>query len=89
MSVSRGSSSRVMPVYVATYYKFGRYLLVCSSQPGGPDCDHCKRIWNDKLLLVVGQQMTTNINLEMNYWLAGVTNLAALNGPIVPVDARW
>ncbi len=66
---------------VATYYKFGRYLLVCSSQPGGQAAT-LQGIWNDKLLPSWDSKYTTNINLEMNYWPAEVTNLAALNEPL-------
>ncbi len=33
---------------VATYFQFGRYLLICSSQPGGQPAN-LQGIWNDKL----------------------------------------
>ena len=32
---------------VATYFQFGRYLLICSSQPGGQPAN-LQGIWNDK-----------------------------------------
>lgn len=66
---------------VATYYKFGRYLLVCSSQPGGQPAN-LQGIWNDRLYPSWDSKYTTNINLEMNYWPSEVTNLAALNEPL-------
>ncbi len=66
---------------VATYYKFGRYLLVCSSQPGGQPAN-LQGIWNDRLFPSWDSKYTTNINLEMNYWPSEVTNLAALNEPL-------
>ena len=34
---------------VATYFQFGRYLLICSSQPGGQPAN-LQGIWNDKLV---------------------------------------
>lgn len=66
---------------VATYYNFGRYLLICSSQPGG-QAANLQGIWNDKMLPSWDSKYTTNINLEMNYWPAEVTNLTELNEPL-------
>lgn len=66
---------------VATYYKFGRYLLICSSQPGG-QAANLQGIWNDKMLPSWDSKYTTNINLEMNYWPAEVTNLSELSEPL-------
>jgi len=66
---------------VATYYKFGRYLLISCSQPGGQPAN-LQGIWNDKMLPSWDSKYTTNINLEMNYWPAEVTNLAELNEPL-------
>lgn len=66
---------------VATYYKFGRYLLICSSQPGG-QAANLQGIWNDKMLPSWDSKYTCNINLEMNYWPAEVTNLTELNEPL-------
>ena len=66
---------------VATYFKFGRYLLICSSQPGG-QAANLQGIWNDKLFPSWDCKYTCNINLEMNYWPAEVTNLTELNEPL-------
>lgn len=66
---------------VATYYKFGRYLLICSSQPGG-QAANLQGIWNDKVFPSWDSKYTTNINLQMNYWPAEVTNLSELNEPL-------
>jgi len=66
---------------VATYYKYGRYLLICASQPGGQPAN-LQGIWNDKMLPAWDSKYTTNINLEMNYWPAEVTNLTELNEPL-------
>jgi len=67
---------------VATYFNFGRYLLICSSQPGGQPAN-LQGIWNDKLLPSWDSKYTTNINLEMNYWPAEVTNLNELYEPLL------
>jgi alpha-L-fucosidase 2 len=63
---------------VATYYKYGRYLLISCSQPNGQPAN-LQGIWNDKMLPSWDSKYTTNINLEMNYWPAEVTNLTELN----------
>jgi alpha-L-fucosidase 2 len=67
---------------VATYFNFGRYLLICSSQPGG-QAANLQGIWNDKLFPAWDCKYTTNINVEMNYWPAEVTNLSEMYQPLL------
>lgn len=67
---------------VATYFRFGRYLLICSSQPGGQPAN-LQGIWNDKLFPSWDSKYTCNINVEMNYWPAEVTNLSELHQPLL------
>ncbi len=64
-----------------TYFQFGRYLLICSSQPGNQP-PTLQGIWNDKLFPAWDSKYTTNINLEMNYWPAEVCNLSDLTEPL-------
>ncbi|XHR97474.1 hypothetical protein ACFJIV_12920 [Mucilaginibacter sp. UC70_90] len=52
------------------YYQFGRYLLIASSRPGSAPAN-LQGIWNDQVIPPWGSNYTTNINTEMNYWLAG------------------
>lgn len=66
---------------VATYFKFGRYLLISCSQPGG-QAANLQGIWNDKLFPSWDCKYTCNINLEMNYWPSEATNLSTLNEPL-------
>lgn len=66
---------------VATYYQFGRYLLISCSQPGG-QAANLQGIWNDKLFPSWDSKYTTNINMEMNYWPSEVTGLSELNDPL-------
>ena len=66
---------------VATYFNFGRYLLICSSQPGG-QAANLQGIWNDKMFPSWDCKYTSNINLEMNYWPSELTNLTELNEPL-------
>ena len=67
---------------VATYFQFGRYLLISSSQPDNINPANLQGIWNDKLYPSWDSKYTTNINLEMNYWPSEVTNLTELNEPL-------
>lgn len=65
----------------AMYYRFGRYLLISCSQPGGQPAN-LQGIWNDKMLPSWDSKYTVNINTEMNYWPSEVCNLTELNGPL-------
>ena len=67
---------------VATYFQFGRYLLISSSQPDNINPANLQGIWNDKMFPSWDSKYTTNINLEMNYWPAEVTNLTEMNEPL-------
>ena len=67
---------------VATYFQFGRYLLISSSQPDNMNPANLQGIWNEKMFPSWDSKFTTNINLEMNYWPAEVTNLTELNEPL-------
>ena len=67
---------------VETYFQFGRYLLICSSQPDNINPANLQGIWNEKMLPSWDSKYTTNINLEMNYWPAEVCNLTWMNEPL-------
>ena len=67
---------------VATYFQFGRYLLISSSQPDNMNPANLQGIWNEKMFPSWDSKYTTNINLEMNYWPSEVTNLTELNEPL-------
>lgn len=65
----------------ALLFQFGRYLLISSSQPGGQPAT-LQGMWNDKLLPPWDSKYTININTEMNYWPAEVTNLSETHQPL-------
>ena len=67
---------------VATYFQFGRYLLISSSQPDNMNPANLQGIWNEKMFPSWDSKYTTNINLEMNYWPSEVCNLTELNKPL-------
>ena len=66
---------------VALYFQFGRYLLIASSRPGSQPAN-LQGIWNDKIDPPWDSKWTTNINTEMNYWPAEVTNLSECHQPL-------
>lgn len=69
------------PQLAVLYFQYGRYLLAASSRPGCQPAN-LQGIWNDKLLPPWGSKWTVNINTEMNYWPAEVTNLAECHQPL-------
>lgn len=70
------------PQLISLYFQYGRYLLISSSQPGGQPAN-LQGIWNDKLNPAWKCRYTTNINAEMNYWPAEVTNLSEMHEPFL------
>lgn len=70
------------PQLASLYFQFGRYLLISSSQPGGQPAN-LQGIWNDMVTPPWDSKYTTNINAEMNYWPAEVTNLSEMHEPFI------
>jgi alpha-L-fucosidase 2 len=70
------------------YYQFGRYLLISSSRPGGLPAN-LQGIWNKEIRPSWRSNYTTNINTQMNYWLAEQTNLSELTQPLIQQIQRW
>ena len=71
----------VDPGLAALYFQYGRYLLIASSRPGTQPAN-LQGIWNDELNPAWESKYTININTEMNYWPAEVTNLAECHEPL-------
>ena len=69
------------PNLVALLYQYGRYLLISSSRPGTQPAN-LQGIWNDKTIPPWDSKYTVNINTEMNYWLAEMTNLSECHEPL-------
>jgi alpha-L-fucosidase 2 len=65
----RAVEREIDPALAALYFQFGRYLLISSSRPGGQPAN-LQGLWNEQLRPPWGSKWTTNINLQMNYWLA-------------------
>lgn len=69
------------PTLLALYFEFGRYLLISSSRTGGQPAN-LQGIWNEDLRPAWSSKMTTNINLEMNYWQADAGDLWETQQPL-------
>ena len=69
------------PGLVALMFQYGRYLLISASQPGGQPAG-LQGIWNHELVPPWDGKYTININTEMNYWPAEITNLPEMHEPL-------
>ena len=69
------------PELLSKVFQFGRYILVSSSRTGSEPANLQAR-WNQDLLPNWGSKYTININTEMNYWPAEVTNLSETHTPL-------
>jgi len=70
------------PQMVELYFQFGRYLLICCSQPGG-QAANLQGIWNESRQAPWDGKYTTNINVEMNYWPAYVCGISQTFEPFL------
>ncbi len=77
----RKVADRDDPQLASLYFQFGRYLLIASSRPGSQPAN-LQGIWNDQLQPPWDSKWTTNINTEMNYWPADMTNLPECHEPL-------
>lgn len=63
------------------YYQFGRYLLIASSRPGNLPAN-LQGIWHNNVDGPWRVDYHNNINLQMNYWPALMTNLGECAEPL-------
>ncbi|MCC9167290.1 glycoside hydrolase family 95 protein [Pontibacter harenae] len=75
-------AGNIDPQLVKLYYQFGRYLLISSSRPGGLPAN-LQGIWADGLTPPWSADYHININIQMNYWPAEVTNLSEMHLPFL------
>ncbi|MBL7966666.1 MAG: glycoside hydrolase family 95 protein [Prolixibacteraceae bacterium] len=64
-----------------TYFQFGRYLMISSSREGSLPAN-LQGIWANKIQTPWNCDYHTDINVQMNYWPADVTNLSECYGPM-------
>ena len=68
------------PALAALYFQFGRYLLISCSRPGCMP-SNLQGLWNEHIAAPWNADYHININIQMNYWPAEVTNLSECHEP--------
>ncbi|MBS0031168.1 glycosyl hydrolase family 95 catalytic domain-containing protein [Chitinophaga sp. 22321] len=66
---------------VSLYFNFGRYLLISSSRKGGMPAN-LQGLWAEEYQTPWNGDYHLDINVEMNYWPAEVTNLSDCHEPL-------
>ncbi len=69
------------PALVALLFNYGRYLMVSGSRAGGQPLN-LQGMWNKDVSPAWSSGYTMNINAEMNYWPAELTNLSECHEPL-------
>ena len=75
------------PDIFALLFQYGRYLMISGSRPG-TQALNLQGIWNPHMFPPWNSDYTTNINAEMNYWPAEVTNLSECHEPLISLITR-
>ncbi len=77
-TVKAGASD---PDLAVLYFQYGRYLMMGSSRPGCLPAN-LQGIWNEHMNAPWNSDFHTNINLQMNYWVPEICNLAECHIPL-------
>jgi alpha-L-fucosidase 2 len=75
------SKGAVDPAFETLLYQYGRYLLISCSRPGSPPAN-LQGIWNNLMRASWSSNYTININTQMNYWPAAISNLEEMEYPL-------
>ncbi len=70
------------PVFVALYFQFGRYLMICGTNENSMPLN-LQGLWANTVQTPWNGDYHLNINVQMNYWLAEVCNLSELHMPLI------
>ncbi len=65
------------------FFQYGRYLLISSSRENSVLPANLQGIWAQGLAPAWNSDFHTNINLQMNYWLAEQTNLTECHTAVI------
>ena len=66
----------------AIYFQFGRHLLISGSRPDSALPNNLQGIWAEETKAPWNGDFHSNINLQMNYWPAEITNLSDCHLPL-------
>jgi len=78
--VRKANSLDADPALAALHFNYGRYLLIACSRPGTQPAN-LQGIWNELINPPWESKYTTNINYQMNYWIAELTGLGECHEP--------
>lgn len=76
-----GGSSTDDRALEALFFAYGRYLLISSSRAGSLPAN-LQGVWNKDTAAAWSGDYHVNINLQMNYWPAEITNLGETAAPL-------
>ena len=81
---AKGSEDNAL---AALYYNYCRYLLICSTRPG---ClpPNLQGLWANTFHTPWNGDYHTNINVQMNHWIAESGNLSELHEPLIDLTLR-
>ncbi|MCC5937139.1 MAG: glycoside hydrolase family 95 protein [Lunatimonas sp.] len=79
--IARAKQLRGDSRLVELIFQYGRYLLIASSRPGTMPAN-LQGLWADQVHSPWNGDYHTDVNIQMNYWPAGVTNLSELQLPM-------
>lgn len=71
---------------VELLFQYGRYLLIASSRPGTLAAN-LQGVWANKIQTPWNGDYHTDVNVQMNYWLAESTNLNEMHLPLMDLIA--
>lgn len=84
--VREARSGHFNPHLYELMFQYGRYLLISSSRPGTMPAN-LQGIWANKIQTPWNGDYHTDVNIEMNYWPAEVTNLSEMHEPMFDLIA--
>lgn len=84
--VAEAKAGKINPHLYELMFQYGRYLLISSSRPSTMPAN-LQGIWANKLQTPWNGDYHTDVNIEMNYWSAEVTNLSEMHLPMFDLIA--
>lgn len=78
--------TKLDPHLIELIFQYGRYLLIASSRPNTLPAN-LQGIWANKIQTPWNGDYHTDVNVQMNYWLAESTNLGEMHLPLFDLIA--
>ena len=70
------------PAFAALYFHYGRYLMISGTNENSLPLN-LQGLWSNQVQTPWNGDYHLNINVQMNYWPAEVTNLSELHKPLI------